>query len=82
MRKKQVFSALGTIYFGSPQLGHKIKTNCIKFQAFDPESCLNLIIQKKVWNKFLPHIFDIIPRLSPLKKSVQRFKHLKNEKSF
>ena len=44
MRKKQVFSALGTIYFGGPQLGHKLKTNCIKFQAFDPESCLNLII--------------------------------------
>ena len=44
IRKKQVVSALGTIYFGSPQLGHKIKPNYIKFQAVDPEPCSNLII--------------------------------------
>ena len=31
------------LIFGPPQLGHPIKTNCIKFQTVDPEICSILI---------------------------------------
>ena len=37
MRKKQVVSTLVSIYFGSPRLGHRVKSNCIKFQTVDLE---------------------------------------------
>ena len=36
---KQVVSTFVSIYFGSPRLGHIIKTSCIKFETVDPEIC-------------------------------------------
>ena len=36
-------STLVLIHFGRPQLGHKIKTKCKKFQAADLEVCSILI---------------------------------------
>ena len=33
LRAKQEVSILNLIYFGRPQLGHSIKTNCIAFHS-------------------------------------------------
>ena len=45
-------STLILIYFGRPQLGHKIKTNFTTFQTVDPEISSILIIYKRVGNSF------------------------------
>ena len=39
MRYKQMVSTLSFNMFGSRQLEHTIKTNCIKHQSVDPEIC-------------------------------------------
>ena len=39
MKQEQVVSTLVLIYFGSPWLGHRIKTNHIKIHTVNPEIC-------------------------------------------
>ena len=48
MKSKQVVDTLFSICFGSPWLGHTIKTKCMKLQTVDSEICSILISQKKV----------------------------------
>ena len=43
MRQKQVASTFVSMYFRSPQLGFAIKTNYVKAQTVDPETCSILI---------------------------------------
>ena len=50
MGLKQVVRTLVLIYFGSYRHRHTVKTNCIKFEAFNPEICSILIFQKMVWD--------------------------------
>ena len=58
--KAIVVSTLVLIYFGRPQLGHTIKTNCITFQAVDQMICSNLRFYKRDWDYFLHHILCMI----------------------
>ena len=46
MKYKQVFSTLVSICFGSPQLGHTIKTNYIKLQNADQKTDLIFVFKK------------------------------------
>ena len=46
IRSKQKVNTLVLIFFGRPLLEHRVKTNCIKFLAFDAEICSILIFVK------------------------------------
>ena len=48
MTQEKVVSTLVSIYFNSPQLTHKIKTNFIKLPTVDPE--IRSISIFNVWN--------------------------------
>ena len=54
IRGKQKVSIFILKYFGRPQLGHKIKANCVTFQTVDLEIRSILNFCKRVWNE-LPH---------------------------
>ena len=50
MKLKQVVDTLFSICFGSPWLGHTIKTKCTKLQTVDSKICSILISPKRVWD--------------------------------
>ena len=58
-RQKQLVRALVSTYFGSPLLGHTIKSNYIKFQTANPEICSVWIFRKESGTIFLKHILFI-----------------------
>ena len=72
MKLKEAVSTLISMYFGSPQLGHKIKANLMEIQTVDRQMCSILIYLKKglgawptkysrpYWEQFLRHILNII----------------------
>ena len=45
--------------FWAPRLGHTKKTNFKIFQTADPEICSISNCSKRVWDKFLSHIFSL-----------------------
>ena len=47
VRLKQMVSILVLIYCDGPQLGHRIKANCVYFQTVDPEISLILFFLEK-----------------------------------
>ena len=54
---------LVSICFGSPRLGHTIKTNCVKLQTVNPELRSILIFLKKgIGIVSLPHSVHDFPR--------------------
>ena len=57
---KQVVSTLVSIYFGSLQLGHTIKTNCIKFQTVDPKIFLILNFRNGPGTSFFTKFICIV----------------------
>ena len=57
MRYQQVVCSLASMHFDSSQLKIQQKTSYIKLQAIDPDICSISILQKRVWDQFLYHIF-------------------------
>ena len=51
-KKKQVVSTLVLTCFGSPQLGHTMKTNCMKLDIVDLEIFLILIFKNESTSSF------------------------------
>ena len=58
--EKQVVTTLVSIYFGSLQLGHTIKTNCIKFQTVDPKIFLILNFRNGPGTSFFTKFICIV----------------------
>ena len=50
LQKIKASGSLVLIYFGRPQLRHKINRNCMTFQTVDPEICSILIFYNRVWD--------------------------------
>ena len=57
-------STLVSIYFGSPQLVHTVKSNCIKFEATDPEMLNFDFLEKDLRLVYPPHfVYDFSRRI-------------------